>query len=370
MRNNTVTNILAALSFLAAGATWQQAAGQSALEPPSPDSPNRFGLSYRMGFNLNVQFKNLGGFPAQTAPPGPEAGGVVDRNYDDGYNRVDNNDNSYQYYPPVTRNYEYLYPSQVVGDPPFIVMHSSSSAANVNSSGTSDDPVPGFELTYNREWLRKDSWRLSLETAFGYSALSVSDNRTYTAGVTTINDAFGVPPRPAVLGGGPGVVPSPGPSSGVANTPLLDSTPVRSITDVAAGAPGSAIISGRREFNANLYGFRLGPGVEIPLSRKLALSVSGGFALVYVESDFSFNENVAMPGVGSAANRASGSGSAWLPGFYVAGSLSLALSDSWALVAGAQFEDVGQYTHSLDGKQATLDLSNSIFVTIGVSYSF
>jgi hypothetical protein len=50
--------------------------------------------------------------------------------------------------------------------------------------------------------------------------------------------------------------------------------------------------------------------------------------------------------------------------------LSWALSDSWALAAGAQFEDVGQYTQNLNGKQATLDLSKSIFVTFGVSYSF
>lgn len=37
---------------------------------------------------------------------------------------------------------------------------------------------------------------------------------------------------------------------------------------------------------------------------------------------------------------------------------------------GAPFEDVGRYTQTLHGKQATLDLSKSIFVTIGLSYSF
>jgi hypothetical protein len=99
---------------------------------------------------------------------------------------------------------------------------------------------------------------------------------------------------------------------------LLDSTPVRSITGLAAGAPGSAIISGPHEFNANLFEFRLGPGVEIPLSRKLAVSLSGGFALVYVDSEFSFNETVTIPGVGSVANHGSGWGNAWLPSAYVA----------------------------------------------------
>jgi hypothetical protein len=46
------------------------------------------------------------------------------------------------------------------------------------------------------------------------------------------------------------------------------------------------------------------------------------------------------------------------------------LSDKWALVDGVQFEDLGTYTQNLNGKQAVLDLSNSIFVTLGLSYSF
>jgi hypothetical protein len=292
----------------------------------------------------------------------------VNRNYDDGYNRVDDRGNNWPGYPPATRNYGFLYESQRVLDPPSVVMHSSSSAANVTGAELNDDPVPGFELTYSRELFRTGSARWSLETAFGYSYLSVRDGGTYAAGVTTINDAFGVPPNAA--GGGPGVIPSPGNSTGVAGTPLLDSTPVRTITSVAAGAPGSAIITGQREFHANLFGFRLGPAVELPLSRKLAVALSGGFALAYAESDFSFSESVMVSGVNSPPNPASGSGNGWLPGFYFAANLSLALSDSWALVGGAQFEDVGHYTQNLNGKQVDLDLSKSIYVTVGVSYSF
>ena len=114
----------------------------------------------------------------------------------------------------------------------------------------------------------------------------------------------------------------------------------------------------------------MGPYVEVPLSKSIAFTLSGGFALMYVNSELSYNETVTIPGVGSVEHRASGSGSGWLPGGYVAGTFSVALSDTWALVAGAQFEDVGQYTQTLNGKQATLDLSKSIFVTVGLSYSF
>ena len=129
-------------------------------------------------------------------------------------------------------------------------------------------------------------------------------------------------------------------------------------------------ISGQRSFNADLFGFRLGPCLEIPLSRKVSLTLDGGFALVYVNSDFSYNETVSIPGVGSVSNAGSGSHSAWLPGGYVAVNISVALSKRWALVAGAQFEDVGRYTQNLNGKEAMLDLSNAIFATLGLSYSF
>jgi hypothetical protein len=379
MKSNTVTNIITVLFLVSAGGASQQAAAQSALDGPPADSPNRFGLSYRMGFNVNVQFKNLGGFPAQTAPPGPEAGGFVNRNYDNGYNHVDNSRNTYLGYAPATRNYSYMYdgtdgvhPSQVVGNgsagPTVIVMQSSSSPADVAGNKLDDDPIPGFELTYSRELFHTGSARWGFEAALGYSDLTVNDNSTYNGDVATINDAFEVPADTLT---GARVVPPPGPTSGGAGTPLLGSIPTRSLTSLAAGDPGSAIISGQREFHANLYGLRLGPCIEIPLSRKLALAVSGGFALVYVESDFRYNETVTIPGVaGSVNNAGSGSHSGWLPGGYVAANLSVALSKKWALVAGAQFEDVGRYTQSVNEKQATLDLSKSIFVTLGLAYSF
>jgi hypothetical protein len=246
-------------------------------------------------------------------------------------------------------------------------MHSSSSAADVSSGHLDDDPVPGLELTYNRELFRRGSWRWGLETALSYSDLTVDHNSTYLAGVTTINDAFEVPPDPIL---GTRTVPSPGPSIDGPATPLIDSTPTRSITTLAPGDPGSASIAGQYHFHADLLGLRLGPSVELPLSRKVAVGASAGFALVYVNSDFHFNESVTIPGAGTVGNQGSGSKSDWLPGGYVAGNVSYALSDKWALTAGAQFQDVGRYTQVVHGKEATLDLSKAIFVTLGITYSF
>jgi hypothetical protein len=240
-------------------------------------------------------------------------------------------------------------------------MQRSSSSATASSNDHYDTPMSGVELTYNRELIRKASWRGGLEGAFGYTYMHVHDTGTQSASVTRVNDTYlfsqnnGVPIPPAPYTGNKNL---PGPTVG--------SSPSSSTTDVQQGAS----ITGGRDFSADLFSFRIGPYVEIPLSKSIAFTLSGGLALVYVDSEFSFDETVTIPGVGSVEHHASGSGNAWQAGGYVAGNFSVALSDSWAFVAGAQFEDVGRYTQTLSGKQATLDLSKSIFVTVGLSYSF
>ena len=40
------------------------------------------------------------------------------------------------------------------------------------------------------------------------------------------------------------------------------------------------------------------------------------------------------------------------PGGYAAGAFSYAFSPDWAAFAGAQFQDLGKYTHSEGGRQA------------------
>jgi hypothetical protein len=322
------------------------------LDLPQSQSPNRFGLSYRMGFNAPVSFKNLGGFPALSL-----AGKTPDgdpRNYDNGYVLPSGQGNP----TPYTYYWGYDNASQVSGNT--IVMQRSSSAATVRSDDHYDTPMSGFELTYNRELIHKECWRGGLEGAFGYTYMHVHDAGPLSASVTRVNDVYAVPA---------GVnLPPPG-YTGYNNShgALIASSPSSSTTDVL---PDAASITGPRDFSADLFNFRLGPYVEIPLSKSIAFTLSGGFALMYVNSEFSFNETVTIPGVGSVEHQASGAGNGWLPGAYVAGNFSVALSDSWAFVAGAQFEDVGRYTQTLSGKQATLDLSKSIFVTVGLSYSF
>jgi hypothetical protein len=325
------------------------------LDLPRAPSRNRFGLSYSMGFNAPVSFKNLGGYSALSVPRLTLDGNLY--NYDNGFVLPDSGTaNSGQ-----TVYWGYDSASQVSGNT--ITMQRSSSEAIASSNDHFDNPMSGVEITYNRELIRKKSWRGGLEGAFGYNYMSIHDGSVQSANVTRVNDVFAFPAVP------PPQVPT-APYIGRLDQPLqqaLDYNPISSTTtEILQGAS----IAGQRDFSANLFSLRLGPYFEIPLSKSINFTLSGGFALMYVDSEFSYNETVTIPGLKPLPQQASGSATGWLPGGYVAGAFSLALSDAWAFVAGAQFESVGQYTQTLNGKQATLDLSKSIFVTLGLSYSF
>jgi len=42
----------------------------------------------------------------------------------------------------------------------------------------------------------------------------------------------------------------------------------------------------------------------------------------------------------------------------------------WSVVGGVQYQNLGIYRHNFGARQAEVDLSNSIFVTIGISRTF
>jgi len=46
------------------------------------------------------------------------------------------------------------------------------------------------------------------------------------------------------------------------------------------------------------------------------------------------------------------------------------MSQHWGLDGAVQFQDLGKYNHSFQGRSVELDLNRSLFVELGVSYSF
>lgn len=315
---------------------------------PCVQPVNRFGVSYRMGFSISARFKNLGGYAAGSNP-GPAIAGI-DHNYDDGYNRVDSSTNNNN----TTWNWGYQNASQISGNT--VTMSSSSAAGNSASGERKEDPQHGIELSYNRELGHFEKWRWGIETALSYNDVTIGHNGPLSGNLTTIRDTYTGPIFP--LAPYSGTFEGPG--------PLLGTIPNRTITSGAGGAS----VTGNRQFNADIYGLRLGPYLELPLDDRWAISLSGGLALLSVNSEFKFRETVTIAGLAPETRRGSGSQSDILPGGYIGGNFLYSLYDNVNLFAGAQFQTAGTYSHKESGKEVEMDLGKSVFVNLGVGFSF
>ena len=128
-------------------------------------------------------------------------------------------------------------------------------------------------------------------------------------------------------------------------------------------------VTGPRTLSADIYG--LASGCRWKSAGQAFLGhLSGGLALAEINSDFRFNETIRLGPATLPSAQGSGSHTDLLAGGYIEGNISYALNHSTGVFAGVQFQDLGKYTHSENGRDAVLDLSKSIFVTLGISYSF
>jgi hypothetical protein len=312
------------------------------LQPPPEDAPgpNRFGLSYRVGLNINAQFKNVGHSPATA--PGPAVGGVP-HTYEDGSVLVDISGNA----GGETWNWSYQSARQVYGNS--IVM----SASNPGDLGgaANGDPQHGLEFTYARRLGHVGKLPWGLEAAFGFTDLTFRNQATLQGGAITV-DAYSISPEAAP----PPVAPHVGSFAGPG--PVIFDTPNRLPVTVLSTLDGS------------YYGFRLGPYLEIPLSKRFSFTLSGGLVLSGLDSTFSFQQSYVAPGGTTIA--ASGTGSHWevLPGGYVAGNLSWHLTKALDLFVGAQYQNTGRSSQTVADKRVELDLGQAVFVTGGLGLSF
>jgi hypothetical protein len=354
--NASRTWILAALALAPALPLLAADAGVK-LEPPAKEQKNRFGLAYRAGFNFTAEFKNVGNVArggGAGRDPGPATGGDVDRFYDDGYNRVDISGNS----SGLTWFWGYDNASQIPGDDTLRL--STTTARPIDGDDHDDDPQHGFELTWDRELGRATSgkWAWGLEGAFGWTDVEVRDHRPLAGGVTTLTDAFNlsgvVPPPPGYRGDfeGPG--------------PLIDSTPNRTITS----DPNGAVVRGTRDFDGDLFSFRAGPYLDIPLDERWTISMSAGFAAGVVQGVYRFEQTVTTVG-GTTAQRGTGRNTDVLFGGYASGSIHCQITERWGAFVNGQYLGLADgYEVSARGQKMEMDFTKTAFFSAGVTFSF
>src|SRR5437868_4619401 len=198
----------------------------------SDDVPaNRFNLSYRAGFNIKADFKNLG---QPGVPGGPSVTGL---SYENGFVRPNSEPND----AGLSWNWGYQNANQVVGDN--IVM--TSSQRGTLGTGKEDAPANGVELSHNRRlgWWGKAAW--GLEAGLNYTGMEINNNGKSPA---LRADAFS-------LGG---ATPPAAPYSGTPEGPGI----------LISETPTAATLVARSRLQTSIAGFRLGPSIEYPFNER------------------------------------------------------------------------------------------------------
>lgn len=346
-------------SSLLTGSTAALLLAPLALCAQQTDSLNRFTLGARLQFNISAKFENVGGFPAQN-DPGPSTGIGLNHNYDDGYVRRDSEAST-----GFTWYWGYRDAAQAHGTE-YVEMHSSSAAAVGSSREFADAPQLGFEVAWLRELGRTPgglSWGFKL--AFNYTDISISDNRPIGTPVQRLSDKYS-------LGGftAPGDPSLPGwQYQGAYDIPgmVIDDVPYARTSDTI---PNGALTAGSRSISADVFGWKLGPWLELPLTKRLSLHGGAGVALAVESSTFRFNETTSIAGVGMVNQRGSGSATEAIVGAYAEIGLQFSLTQHWGLFVSGEFQNLDSFSQTVGGHKATLDLGETYSVLTGLSFSF
>jgi hypothetical protein len=323
------------------------------LDPPSPPPPlNRFRLNAQAAFNISGGFTGAG--PLVLNPGNQPTPNGNPYNYNDGYVLTDVSGNA----GGQTWNWGYDSPSQVSGNT--ILMHRATSVAGVNTdtSQNSDNPSFGFELIYDRELGSYQELHFGMEAAANYLNVSLHADHPGSASITQTTDAYSF---------APGATPPGAPYQGTFNGPgfLLSSSPVSSVS-----AAGASALADHQELDADVWGFRLGPYLDYPLIERLRLSMSAGLTTAVLSVSGSWRETAAISGRIIAIGAGSGNDTSLQWGGYAGLSASWQLSGCWSAEAGFQFQSLDDYRHTLGGRAAELNLSESYIITWGINYSF
>jgi len=327
-------------------------------EPEAP-APNKWNVS----FSGNVLFNMSAKFKGQLVAPAAGSGSSVHpgaQNYDNGYVGRDISDdpNLSSYWGYSDASQQILSGSDVVG------LNFERTTVATMPSGSSKDADASFggEVLLRRELLQRDKYRAGLELGFSYNPVSVHQGYNFTAdGQRTSYTYNMVAPIDSTFFPPPGYE---GPFNGIG--PLINPTEIVGATTIL---PNAVAVTGSRSIDADIFGFRFGPYFELPLSRKFSAAVSAGVMLAVISDDVKWTQTLTTSASTTTAS-VSESSSGLIAGGYVGLDANYRLSERWSVVAGARFQGLGTYEHSVGAGKMQLDLGSAFSVNLGIGWNF
>lgn len=350
--NKTITILLTAC-------TATVATGQEAARP----GPHHWGLGLPTWMNAKARFS-----ATRATDPGAIGtadDGRVNRYYDDGFNRVNAAGNP-ALIPgggPLTTFFGYQNDSQVnnVAGAGTLSLHSLQVQGGDYNRGYNNRPLPGIEAFYRYDWKSGSNWSVDWELAAGYQNFHWKESGSSTT-VNLITDTFNL--NGVTLA--PGAAPFAAVDPPVPGSPAIDSTPARTVSNVAAS------VAGYREVEMHAIQARLAPTLSWRPSQRWSLGLQGGLALGVGFSRLSFDEDITVAAAGVPVISQQGRSSAehFWGGLFSAFRVGCRLNEKWTANADIRHLWARKLNHTGAQRSAEISLSEGFGVSGAISYSF
>jgi len=312
--------------------------------------PNRVYVNARFSFNISASLKSI------PIAPGAEP------DYYDGFVQDDISGNARG----LTWNWGYQTADQVGDSLPggALSMHYFANSPRDGTSQTLDsDITAGFEIGYGRQLglirlgpNRSAVW--GVQGGFGSLDINLDGSSLLTGNASLVEHVY-------ALGG---VVPPVAPYTGSFEGPgpLIPRTPASSATrTVEVSSQQSA------QLDALVLGFKVGPFIEVPIYKRLSLHASAGAAIMDALAELKCHETMKINGTSTILERTFNyEHDEWVFGFYANLALGWSVTDTFALLLGAQYQGIDDVEIVGAGREAKLNLGESIEIIAGLRVSF
>lgn len=133
-----------------------------------------------------------------------------------------------------------------------------------------------------------------------------------------------------------------------------------------------ATVNGLWKLRGAYFTLKLGPQVTAKFTRSLGLSAGAGFAGTYVGTTYTSSESFSVEGVSKPIgfDPESSSVKKLLPGYYANIDATWTMNDRTDFFAGFSYDNLGNYSQTVGGRTAKVDLSSTAGVRGGLSIKF
>jgi hypothetical protein len=292
-----------------------------------------------------------------------------------------------------SRYWNIQHAGQVSEDGTSVTLHQYTATSEGASFAGKKSASPGVELQMARDVKKFGHFSLSLTGGVSINTISGKRSASVTSTLHTLSDTYqlkGTITNPSVS------VPYTGPNTGAlydsddgslisltgyeTTIPISDTPGSRTETDTA----GAAQIDGFWKVKGAYYALRVGPELRLNLPKGLSLAVAAGVTGTFAGTTFSAQQQMKIkvraddPATAdvdeteedTVSTSHESSVTKVFAGYYVDVQAAWAINERSGFYAGATYEQLGNYSQTLDGQTAKIDLNGQTGVHGGLSIKF